>query len=107
MTITQEDGSKRATCPDCGQVVQIPASDLPFRRRSAPTGARSESKLLAERGNLTPDPTRGPAKAKSHSGGETRLGVVPAVHELPTRVEDGASEVNEYYSSLPLRKQMR
>ena len=79
MTITQEDGSKRATCPDCGKAVAIPADEPSVMGRRRGVGARSGSVPAVTR--ITPKPA-------SHHGAETCPEARPPIHEEPTRVED-------------------
>ena len=78
MTITQEDGNKRATCPDCGQAVVIPANEG-VRRRRGTSGSRAEA--VPETTRITPKPIAMP-------GTETCPEVPPPLHEQPTRIEE-------------------
>ena len=82
MTITQEDGNKRATCPDCGQAVVIPANESGVGRRR---GSGSRPDVGSEAIFITP-------KAASLPGTATCPEVRPALHEEPTRVEDHTPE---------------
>jgi serine/threonine protein kinase len=74
MTITEEQGEKRAACPKCGQVVLIPDAASGIRSRR-----RSRAGDLTQTSALVPVP---PAHAA-----ETDSGAEPPVHQLPTRVE--------------------
>ena len=82
MTITQGDGNKRATCPDCGQAVVIPATESGMGRRRG-TGSRPD--VASEATFINP-------KATSDPGTATCPDVRPPLHEEPTRVEDHTLE---------------
>jgi len=73
MTITEEAGEKRASCPRCGQVVLIPdgASGIRLRRKST-----TRTQRVSE---ATPPPER-------QLGTPTAEKKAP-IHDLPTRVD--------------------
>jgi serine/threonine protein kinase len=89
MTITQEDGSKRATCPDCRQTVTIPPTEPGVARRRAVA---------------RPEPTRITHKPASHPGAETCPEDRLPVHEEPTRVEDHSLERMDLGFLAPARE---
>ena len=71
MTIKEEQGEKKAACPQCGQVVLIPdgASGIRARRKGRVASSRVEERL------------------RTTTAAETDSGAGPPIHELPTRVE--------------------
>jgi serine/threonine protein kinase len=80
MMVTEEGGSKRATCAKCRQTLLIPASEPGTRvnRRRATVGV----------------------------GDETRLGPGAVLHELPTRIEGRSRRDNPLTSFLaPARRE--
>src|SRR4051794_19329326 len=80
MTITREDGGKRATCPDCRQAVTIPDNEAGRRRGSA------------SRAEPAPEVTRITHKPASQPGTETYPEDRLPVHEEPTRLGEDAPE---------------
>ena len=80
MTITQEDGSKRATCPDCGKAVVIPVEESGVMGRRRGVGVRS--------GSVPAGVTRITPKPASDHGVDTRPEHRRPIHEEPTKVED-------------------
>src|SRR5262245_23736627 len=85
MRITEEEGSKKATCPKCGHVVMVPPGEGGVRpRRGLPGGSGSGERPAQAPPVLEPTQiTRRPAPA----GAETQAGASLGVHEAPTRVE--------------------
>jgi serine/threonine protein kinase len=73
MNITEEQGEKKAACPQCGQVVLIPDSTSGVRSRR-----KSRAIDLPPRIALVPG---------SHSGAETDSGAEAPIQEQATRVE--------------------
>ncbi len=78
MTITQEQGEKKAACPKCGQVVLIPDSGSGIRsRRKGRAGSAQGVESIRTAEPATPQQS------------ETSSGAEPPVHEMATRVEAG------------------
>ena len=92
MAISQEDGGKRATCPDCGQAVAIPASEPGLTARRRGVGSRAGPVTRA-----TPRPA-------SHHGAETRPEGRPPVHEEATRIEEQAAPLAEWGFLAPAQE---
>ena len=94
MTITQEDGNKRATCPDCGQAVTIPANESGVGRRR---GTGSLPDVASGATFISP-------KAAPNQGTATCPEVRPALHEEPTRIEDHSLEKATFDFLAPARE---
>jgi serine/threonine protein kinase len=75
MKITQAEGGKKATCPKCGAVVQVPGDAARLRKRSPSSSSPGETTVITG----PPKGTRAPH--------ETGTAIKPALHELPTRIE--------------------
>jgi serine/threonine protein kinase len=88
MKVTEEQGSKKAQCPKCKQVVLIPSESARPSRRRAP--ADSGSITLPPQALPAGEPTQvvgaRPDRA-SGPGSETQPGMRPAIYDLPTRIE--------------------
>ncbi len=82
MKITDDEGSKKATCPRCGQVSVVAGTRPGKRGRSGVLTAADEQTVLL---SLAPVPApRGPDTAPAPG---VATGSVPPLHELPTRYE--------------------
>lgn len=77
MRITEEEGSKRAICGKCKQVVLIPTSEPGIR--TPPRRASEANPKVASSPPLVSRTVR--------AGEETRAGTGAAIHEIPTHVE--------------------
>ncbi len=81
MKITEEEGSKKATCPKCGTVVQVPGGETGASQRRK--GGRAPSSSCGGETTLITADAR-PPQAKD----TTPVPSVP-IHELPTRTDTG------------------
>jgi serine/threonine protein kinase len=88
MKITAEEGSKKATCPKCGQVVLIPGEAGPPPRRKpgrSPTGSATGEATLVTASARPAPPT----------GQDNTPVPRPPIHQVPTQTEQEASAPEE------------
>jgi serine/threonine protein kinase/DNA-directed RNA polymerase subunit RPC12/RpoP len=85
MTVTEDDGTRKATCRKCGEVLSMSGVTAVRRRTAALSGARGGTTAIlpARAPSLFPDPE------DSFDAGSS-----PAIEESPTRSEAVASNSN-------------
>jgi serine/threonine protein kinase len=91
MKVKDEDGTKKAHCPRCGQVVSIAGAKVGKRGRGSPTSSTGSGERTVVLKPPIPDPMPTTAPVPNlEAGSET--GSAPPIHEIPTRAEEAGAD---------------